>query len=89
MIFLNRILSEFGQNDKILIAATTKFAVDNAFSNLIDLEFFDFLRVGSIIKIKKSILSYVAGHSDKESISELHATLANSDFKEREAISQA
>jgi hypothetical protein len=86
---LDHILSEFSQDDKILIATTTKFAVDYTFSNLIYLEFFDFSRVGSIIKIKKSILPYVTEHSDKESISELHATLINSDFKEREAVSQA
>jgi hypothetical protein len=82
---LDHLVSELGRDDIRPIASKTNVNVGSIWSNSIDLEFFNFTRVGSI---KISLFPYVAGHSEKEPISELHAKLTNSAYKEK-AVSKA
>ncbi|OHT08379.1 hypothetical protein TRFO_23138 [Tritrichomonas foetus] len=74
-IYLTEVLNAINSPDKILIAASTNVAVDNILSNLYYFEFLDFTRVGSVKKIRRSLLPFVTGHGTEESISELSSII--------------
>lgn len=84
-IFLDTVLTLLGRTDKILVAASTNVAVDNVLSNLFEFEHTNFTRVGSVKKIRRSLLPFVTGHGTEESISELssiiHETLQSTGRK--------
>lgn len=88
LIFLDTVLNQLGRPDKILIAASTNVAVDNVLTNLLDYDFHNFTRVGSVKKIRRSILPFVTGHGNDDSISELQTiirdTNPNSRYKSNE-----
>lgn len=86
-IFLDTVLTALGRSDKILVAASTNVAVDNVLSNLFEFDHINFTRVGSVKKIRRSLLPFVTGHGTEESISELssimHDTLQTSPNSKR------
>ena len=88
-IFLDQVLSELGMDDKILIAASTNVAVDNVLSNLKEFDFDDFTRVGSVRKIRRSILPFVSGHGSEEAITELNGIINEADKSERSMVQEA
>ena len=75
IIFLSKVLTQLGRSDKILIAAYTNVAVDNVLTKLLDFDFNDFTRVGSVKKIDRNLLRYVTGHGTEESINELNSMM--------------
>lgn len=88
-IFLDKILSELGMDDRILVAASTNVAVDNVLSNLKEFDFEDFTRVGSLRKIRRSLLPFVSGHGSEEAISELNGIINEADKTERSMVQEA
>ncbi|KAH0803082.1 protein ZGRF1 isoform X10 [Histomonas meleagridis] len=89
IIFIDRILKLLHLDDQVLIASSTNVAVDNILNNLIEYEFEDFTRVGSVKKIKKNLLPYVTGHGNDEAISELHLIISETDNSERSVVQRA
>ena len=89
IIFLDKVLKKFNRNDQILISASTNVAVDNILSNLYEFGFENFTRVGSVKKIKKSILPFVTGHGNEEAISELNSIITETDKDEQKVIREA
>jgi hypothetical protein len=88
-IFLDEVLTAFGRDDQVLVASWTNVAVDNVLSNLKDYEFLKFTRVGSVKKIRRSLLPFVSGHGNEESISELSSIISEADSAERSVLQEA
>lgn len=88
-MFLDEVLTKLGRDDKVLIAASTNVAVDNVLANLLDSDFTQFTRVGSVKKIKKCILPYVTGHGTDEAISELSSLISEADKNEIGIVKEA
>ena len=66
IIFLSAVLDKAGNKDiRILISSVTNVAVDRILQGLVDLGYTDFIRVGSLKKISKTILPYMI-QIDKE-----------------------
>ena len=70
-VYLDRVLSLAGRDDKVLVSAITNVAVDNILNNLLKIDFENFTRVGSVKKISRDILPYTTGNSDSDSYKEL------------------
>lgn len=79
--------SQGNKNTRILVAAHTNTAVDRVLEGLLQCGFTDFLRVGSLRKMSKTILKYSLhvtekGTSKNETIAELKSMLSDASVQE-------
>jgi hypothetical protein len=81
-IFLHEIRNAHGEPWQVLFSASTNIAVDN-------LDFHNFTRVGSVRKIRRSLVPYVTGHGAEEALSELTFIISEADKAERPALQEA
>jgi hypothetical protein len=88
-IFLHEALESQRRSDKVLLAASTNVAVDNVLTNLHGFEFPHFARVGSVRKIRRSLLPFVSGHGSDEAIAELSSIAVEANRTEQPAVQEA
>jgi hypothetical protein len=88
-VFLHEVLTKLGRSEQVLVAASTNVAVDNILSNLRDFDFTLFARVGSVRKIRRSLLPFVSGHGSDEAIAELSSIAAESDRADQSIVQEA
>jgi len=77
LIFLHRLSQLKPQNKpssplKVLVTSSTNVAVDRVLLCLLDNNFTDFLRIGSVRKIAKPILPYTTSGRDSSTEGQLH-----------------
>ena len=70
---------------RILISSNTNVAVDRILINLKDMEFENFVRVGNVKRVSKSIMSHVAQvQASNDDIKELQQMLKNDELSDQE-----
>ncbi|ELR18662.1 uncharacterized protein ACA1_393280 [Acanthamoeba castellanii str. Neff] len=76
IVFISRVLDAADNRDiRILVASSTNTAVDRVLEGLLELDFKDFMRVGSLRKISKRVIHHAPQADEKSAIKDLKLML--------------